>query len=82
MKTTHRDLFLLEDYDTIQERFEYKSQRILYLRFEKEYSEIEISNFLGIRRQHVNNVCRESSVKEIHSTKLAEYRKNKSKSKK
>lgn len=82
MKSTNRDLFLLEDYDEIQEKFEYKSQRILYLRFEKEYSEIEISNFLGLRRQHVNNVCRESNVKEIHSKRLLEYRKNKNKVKK
>lgn len=82
MKSTNRDLFLLEDYDEIQEKFEYKSQRILYLRFEKEYSEIEISNFLGLRRQHVNNVCRESNVKEIHNKRLLEYRKNKNKVKK
>jgi predicted DNA-binding protein YlxM (UPF0122 family) len=79
--TTHRDLFTLEDYDELQERFDTKSARIRYLRFEKDYSEVEISNFLGLRRQHVNNVCREENVQEKHAKKLAEWRKNKNKNK-
>jgi DNA-binding XRE family transcriptional regulator len=75
-RTTHRDLFTLENYDEIQDRFDTKSARIRYLRFEKDYSEQEIATFLGLRRQHVNNVCREENVKDVHAKRLAEWRKS------
>lgn len=75
-RATHRDLFTLEDYDQIIARFDTISGRIRYLRFEKEYGEQEIASFLGIRRQHVNNVCREENVKEVHAARLAAWRKS------
>ena len=77
-----RDLWKLEDYDSLYARFDTHSAVMRYLVFEKKYGEQEVATFLGKRRQHVNNVCREASVENTFDKKLAEYRKGKQSSKK
>lgn len=77
--TKHRDLWLDKsiDYDALYAKYETHSGVMRYLYFEKKFGEQEIANFLGKRRQHVNNVVRESSVENNFDKKLAEYRKSK-----
>ena len=75
MTTTTRDLFQLEDYDSIKNSHSTVSGGMRYL-IDKGYSDKEIGLFLGKRPQHVNHVRNEGSEADLHAKRLAEYRKS------
>ena len=74
------------DYDELMSMFiksdgsSNMSRVIKYLRFDLGYGEEEIRRYLGIKRQWVNNVCKDESIKDLWKGEFERYRKGKDKS--
>ena len=69
-----RDLFKLEDYDEIMDRFNTVEMRGSYL-IEKGYTDKEIGIFLNKRPQHINHIRNRNVAGELHERRLKEWRK-------
>ena len=80
MSTTSRNLFTLEDYDSIVGSYTTQEGRMAFL-IGKGYTDKEIGEFLGKRPQHVNHVRNRGSADAIHERRMAEYRKSQDASK-
>ncbi len=70
-----RDLFTLEDYDSIIENFDSVEKRGSYL-IGQGYTDKEIGLFLNKRVQHINHIRNRSVALELHEVRLAKYRKS------